>query len=167
MKTLTLFFVCTLFLFSCQTKPQQYFSSCPEIDMIRNGNAAYVAGDWKALRAIYADTAKILNNTWMNDATAPDEFVAQLQGVVGNYSEYGIGGDAVYEMIVTDKGEKWVHNWLLWKGKHKNGTEVQFPIHLSFRIAEGKVVTQVNMYDRLPAYLASHPVTVADAATPK
>lgn len=134
--------------------------------MIRNGNAAYVAGDWKGLRAIYADTAKILNNTWMKNATPPDEFVAQLHGVVDNYSEYGIGEDAVYEMVVTDKGEKWVHNWFLWKGKHNNGTEVQFPISLSFRIVGGKVVTQVNMFDRLPGYLATHPVAVADAATP-
>jgi hypothetical protein len=160
-----LLFLSAATLLSCQTRQQQFFTSCPEIDLVKKMNAAYVSGDWQAMRSGYADTAKVYDNTWRDakPLTAGD-FLAGLQAAVGDYSEYSIAGDAVYEMIVTDDGQKWVHNWFLWKGVHKNGTEVRMPIHLSLMIVGDKVVTQVNMYNVLPAYLATQPTSVADAS---
>ena len=166
MKKLMIFLFGNVLLFSCQTRPQQYFTTCPEIDVIKNTNAAYVEGDWKAMRAAYADTAKIYDNTWDADQfTTADDFVRGLETSVKDYSEYAIGEDAVFEMIVTDKAEKWVHNWFLWKGTHNNGKEVEIPIHLSFKMVDNKVALQVNMYNVLPFYLAAQPMPVAGVPT--
>jgi hypothetical protein len=164
MKKLVLILASALLLMACQPKPQQYFTSSPEIDMVKKANAAYVANDWKTMRAIYSDNARIYDNTWDSlKAITPDAFITALQTSLENYSEHSLGDDAVYEMIVTDEGEKWVHNWFLWKGKHNNGKTVEMPIHLSFRIVDSKVAFQVNMYNVLPAFLAGQAMPVAAA----
>jgi hypothetical protein len=164
MKKLIVILASAAFVFSCQTKPQQFFTASPEIELIKKANAAYEAGDWKTMRAIYSDTAKVYNNTWdMASVSSPDDFLNGLRATLEKYNEYDLSDDAVYEMIVTDQGQKWVHNWFVWKGKTKNGLEVQMPINLSFLIVDGKVVLQSNIYNVLPAYLAEHPMPVADA----
>jgi hypothetical protein len=168
MKKLLLLFTAAVLLLSCQTKPQQYFTSCSEIDIVKTTNAAYNAGDWKKMRASFADTAKILNNTWtMAEGMSADDFIKALETGAGNYSSYKIADDAIYEMVVNDAGEKWVHNWFLWSGIHKNGKDVKMPIHLSFRMVDNKIAFQVCMFNALPGYLAAHPEPIAVAETTK
>jgi hypothetical protein len=169
MKKLLLFFMVAGMLAACQQeKPGQYFASSPEIDLVKKANADYVAGNWDVMKSAYADTAKVYDNVWdRSQQVTADDFLKSLKGRAEKYSEYKISDDAIYEMIVTDKGEKWVHNWFLWTGKHKNGKEVEIPIHISFLVVDNKIAFQVNMYNVLPAYLAENPPPLADAGTAK
>lgn len=166
MKKVILFFIPVLLLLACQTESvkQQYFTSSPEIDLVRKGNAAYAAGNWQELRSMYADTAKVYDNVWEDSlALSPDNFISALQTSVENYTEYTIADNAIYEMVINDEGQTWVHNWFLWKGKHKNGMDVSIPIHLSFQVVDDKVAFQANMYNTLPAYLADNAKPAADS----
>ncbi|MEX2234669.1 MAG: hypothetical protein WD824_21065 [Cyclobacteriaceae bacterium] len=168
MKNLFSLFALGLILFSCQTAPKQYFANSPEIEMIKKANAAYVSGDWNAMRSVYADTAKIYHNTWDAEvALNVDDFIKGMQTTAANYNTYKLSDDAVYEMIVTDEGQKWVHNWFLWSGTHKNGVEVKIPVNISFLIVDNKVAMQVNMFNALPGYLAENPASIVSAETEK
>ena len=91
MKKLLALLTGSVFVLSCQTSPQRYFSSCPEIDLVKSGNAAYVAGDWQTLRALYVDTAKIYDNVWPGDqALSVDDFMNRLQAGLTDMTEYSI-----------------------------------------------------------------------------
>lgn len=167
MKNLACALIVAVILFSCQTAPKQYFSASPEIELIKKTNAAYVSGDFKTMRTAYVDTAKVYDNTWDPEkALTPDGFLTALQTNLEKYSEYKIGDDAIYEMIINDEGQKWVHNWFLWSGKHENGTVVEMPIHISFLMVDNKVAFQANMYNMVPAYLANQPQPLAQVETP-
>jgi hypothetical protein len=154
-------------LMACQQPAKQYFESSPEIDMVKKGNEAYVNRDWAALRAIYADTAKVANNAWMPDKfQTPDQFIESMKMEAESLTDIKISDDAIYNMIVTDKGEKYVLNWFNWSAKTKDGKEVMTPVHLVFQIAGGKVAFMAAIYDNLPVYLALQPAA-PPAAAPK
>jgi hypothetical protein len=151
-----------LLLLACQQPAKQYFESSGEIDMVKKGNQAYVDRDWATLRAMYADTARIANNAWTPDKfDTPDQFIANLKMSVENMTEVKISEDAIYNMIVTDKGEKYVLNWFNWTARTTDGREVMTPVHLVFQIAGGKVVFMAAIYDNLPSYLAAQPLAAA------
>lgn len=154
-----------LALAACQKK--QWFASCPEIDLVKKGNAAYFSGDWTTFRGVYADTCKIYDNVWdAKKAVSPDDFTKGVQTTLANFSEYKMG-ISNYEMVVADNGEKWVHNWFVWQGKHKNGQAIEIPIHITFRVIDDKVVLQANFYNFLPAYLANNPPAPVDTVKRK
>ena len=158
MKKFILLSAAILTMTSCQQPPKQYSEAGPEIDMIKKGNKAYVDRDWATLRSLYADTAKVADNVWTPDKfITVDQFIDAIKKDAENFSEVKLSDDGVYNMIVSDKGEKWVLNWINWTGKMKNGKEVSAPIHLAFRIAGDKVAFQVNFYNQLPGYLAMQP----------
>ena len=133
---------------------KQYFTSSPEIDLVKKANEAYFTGDWQSLRSMYADTAKFWFNTWMGGEVGPDRYIEMLKSGVTDLMEYKMSDDAIYEMVITDKGEHWVHNWFLYSTKHKNGKEIGVPVHLSTMIVDGKVCYQVLIGNALPGYLA-------------
>jgi hypothetical protein len=164
MKKPMLLLAAVTLLVSCQPDSKQHFTSSPEIDLIKKSNAAYVAGNWKTMRTVYADTAKVFGNTWhKNQGITAGEFIKQLEANAANYSDYKISEDAIYEMVITDTGEKWVYNWFQWSGTHKNGTKVKMPIHIAFLIVNGKVAFQAHYFDQLPAFLAENPLPVVKA----
>ncbi len=139
---------------ACQ--PRQYFTDCPEIDLVKKGNAAYVAGDWETLKSCYGDTARIWDNSLdMAKSITADQYIESMKASLADFSSYSIGEDAVYEMVVTDDGQHWVHNWFEWKGVTRNGKEVVTPVNVSFRVEGGKVQWQIDIYNALPLYLAS------------
>ena len=152
MKKPILFLSVLLLAAACGQK--QYFTSCPEIDLIKKTNNAYFSGDWQTLRSSFSDTAKIWNITWMGQEIGPDAYVEMLKSGVADLAEYKMSDDAIYEMVITDKGEHWVHNWFLYSTKHKNGKEIGVPVHLSTMIVDGKVCYQVLIGNALPGYLA-------------
>lgn len=141
---------------ACQKK--QYYTASSEIDLVKKGNEAYLKADWETLKSLYADTAKILVNKWMGEEISVDQFIEMEKAEVGTLSEYKIGDDAIYEMVELDNGVRWVHTWLLWSGKYKNGKEVRTPVHISTQVLNGKAVWQGFIVDTLPGYLAQPPV---------
>ena len=154
MKKLIFFILLATTIVSCQKK--QYFTECPEIDLIKKGSDAYVKGDWDRLRALYADTVKILFNTWDNkQAMNLDQFIELEKNGAASYASYKIGDDAIYEMVITDEGEHWVHTWLNHTSTLKNGKSVSNPVHISSLVAGGKVVWQGFILDNLQGYLAA------------
>lgn len=168
MKKPMLLLVAVTLLLSCKPNSKQHFTSSPEIDLIKKSNAAYVSGDWETMRTAYADTAKIFGNTWhTEEGINADDFIKDLRTNAANYSQYKISGDAIYEMVTTDQGQKWVYNWFQWSGTHKNGTEVKMPIHIAFLIVNGKVVFQAHYFNQLPAFLAENPLPVVNAEVVK
>lgn len=155
MKKLSFFALGLLALAACQEK--QYFKESPEIDLVKKGIAAYFSGDWDTFRAGYADTAKIAVNVWDEDNwVGPDAYIEGLKSNLTNYAEYKIGG-SVYEMIVTDEGDKWVHAWFLHSGKTNGGKDATTPVNVSFFVKDNKIAMQIDIFNALPGYLARQP----------
>ena len=158
MKTLTVLFIVTGVFVSCQQK--QYFTSSPEIDLIKKCDESYLKGDWTTNRSFYHDTATIYVNTWGREELTPDQAVEFLKTGVADYKEYTLAKDGVYEMVITPEGQHWVHNWTEWKGIHKNGKEVRVVANISWRVENSKVVFAGFIFDTLPGYLAAQADTV-------
>jgi hypothetical protein len=163
MKPFTMTLFAMVMLAACQQSPRQYFTSSPEIDLVRKGNAAYLAGDWETFRSCYGDTARIWDNSWdPTKGITPDQYIESMKASLANLSSYSIGDDAIYEMVVTDNGQHWVRNWFEWKGVTKTGMEVTAPVNVSFLVENGKVQWQVDIYNALPLYLASQTDTTTN-----
>lgn len=143
----------TVGISSCQQK--QVFSESTEIDLIKSANQAYLKGDWEAFRALYADTARILINTW-NDRLTPDEVTEQFRSGLADIAEYKIS-DEISQMVITDKGEHQVSQWFEWTGKHKNGKEIRTVVYLFCQVENNKIVFSGLIYNTLPFYLAAQP----------
>lgn len=158
MKKLCYWALALVVLSACQQQPKQYFTSSPEIDLVKKGNAAYIAHDWATMRSLYSDTAKIADNVWDNSKfMSADDFVKRLAADTMTFASEKIGDDAIYEMVVNDQGEKWVHNWFNLTGTLKNGKQVSSPIHLVCQFVNDKIVFQGAIYNQLPVYLAMQP----------
>jgi hypothetical protein len=143
-----------LLLFSCQQ--QQYFTSSPEIDLVKKADAAYFARDWQTLRSVYADTSKTWINAWhtQEEGVSIDKLIDSYRTGLKNY-ESCRAQNQEYEMIINDKGEKWVHCNLVWSGKTKRGKEVSVPVHFTSMVVNNKVVYHNLYYDSFPLYSAT------------
>ncbi|MDL5050144.1 hypothetical protein QQ054_29485 [Oscillatoria amoena NRMC-F 0135] len=153
MKNPVIISILTVTLLACQEK--QYFTSSPEIDLIKRQQEAYLKGDWATLRSFYHDTATIYANTWGHGKLSPDQLTERQRKGVEDYSEYALAKDGVYELLINDRGEYWVHNWTEWRGVHKNGKEVRVVVNISFRVANNKIVFAGFIYDTLPLVMAA------------
>lgn len=158
MKKLLFLSLTVLCITACQQSKNQYFESSPEIDIVKQAVKAYLNKDWDAYSSIYSDTAKIAANAW-----SPDKFITLDQHIenekagVENFTDIKISDDAVYKMIITDKGEKWVLIWFNWSAKTKNGKEISTPVHEGLRFVGDKVVFHFANYNELPIYLGLLP----------
>lgn len=144
---------------ACQQK-KQYFTSAPEIDLVKKVDQSYASADWETLRGTYADTTKIWLNTWGGqDAISVDTLMARLQTARANYTDVKMGEPIVYEMIETDDGTRWVHRWTRWDVTHKNGKSFSYPSHASFMVSDGKIRGAGYIFNALPGYLANQDST--------
>jgi len=143
---------------ACQKK--QYFKESPEIDLVKKGAENYLKADWAALSALYADTAKVVINSWTETKTVSEFIEWEKQGVA-NYASYKIEDDAIYEMVITDDGEHWVHTWLGHTATLKNGKTVSGLVNIATRVENGKVVFQAFAADNLATFLAMQDSTAA------
>ena len=126
----------------------RYTQSSAEIDATKAVIAAYEAQDWEALKAPYADTAKVYHNT-DTEAMSIDEVIASHKEAIAMYASYGFVKDkGDLEMVVTDKGETWVNYWGLWKGTMgASGNEIEVPVHLTSQWVDGKVVKEYGYWN--------------------
>lgn len=144
--------------FGCQQPVQQYFESSPEIDIVKNSVKAYLSKDWSTYRSMYADTAKIAGNVWSTDKFITlDKHIENEKANTENFTDIKISDDIVYNMIITDKGEKWVLMWFNWSAKAKNGIEVSTPVHEGLKFVGDKVVFHFANFNELPFYHAFQP----------
>ena len=147
--------ILSVLLLAAACGQKQYFTSSPEIDLVKKANEAYFNSDWESLRSMYSDTAKIWFNTWMGSEIGPDAFIDMLKSGVADLTEYKMSDDAIYEMIITDNGDHWVHNWLLYTVKYNNGKEASVPVHISAMVKDGKIYNLALIVNALPGYLAA------------
>ena len=152
MKTFLSILVFAVTFSACQKK--QYFTSCLEIDLVKKGNELYLKGDWAGLKALYADTTKVLVNSWFGGEMTADQFHEIEKADVATMAEYSIGDDGIYEMVINDQGEHWVHAWFNWKATYKNGKSVSTVVHISSQVENNKIVWQGFVLDTLPSYLS-------------
>ena len=148
----------TICFVACQQPKKQYFEASPEIDNVKKSLQAFLSQDWATFRSIYADSAKIAANTsdkekFINN----DQHIEEEKAMYASFIDIKIGDDAVYNMVITDKGEKWVLIWFNFSAKTKDGVEVKGTGHEKFLFVDGKVVFQKNYYDNLPFYIAMQP----------
>ncbi|MGB5361022.1 MAG: nuclear transport factor 2 family protein [Eudoraea sp.] len=153
MKKILLLFLAAVFFMSCKNAEPKYFSSSPEIDEVKALVKDYNAGDWTAWMTHYADTAKIQHNT-LEDST-PAELLEGFKDLLAGTSSYGFTDkDIFYEMVIDDKGEKWVNFWGTWEGTiAANNQKLVIPVHLTSQFVNGKIVEEHGYYD-LSEYMA-------------
>ena len=70
-----------------------------------------------------------------------------------NTSSYKIDPQ-VWESIVTEDGEHWVHFWGVWLG-HNSATDKDYeiPVHLTMLVVENKIVLQGDFFNDTQATL--------------
>ena len=145
MKKLLLVAFCVLSITACQK--QRYFTSSPEIDLAKKSIEAYENGDWEQWVSKYADDAKIYHNNWDKSKSSTDA-VAGHKAMLTNFSSYKYMDDPIFfEMIIDDKGEKWVHYWAVWQGVSIDGKELKIPLHMASNYKDGKVVAEYGFWD--------------------
>lgn len=159
MKKVCVFLLLAFAFTACQKK--QYFTESPEIELVKKGADSYLKADWAALSSLYADTAKVIMNSWTKTMTVAEFIEAEKQGVA-NYTSYKIEDGAIYESVITDKGESWVHTWLGHTATLKNGKTVTGVVHIATQVLNGKVVFQVFVFDNLQTHLAMEDSTAGE-----
>jgi hypothetical protein len=156
----------TIVLFTaCQkNEPQRYFSSSPEIDAVKALIKDYEDANWEKWITQYADTAKIYHNSLKS--VSPTELEKGFKETLTDFSSYKFSDDDIfYEMIIDDKGEKWVYFWGTWEGiLAANGKQITVPVHLASRFANGKIVREFAYYDNVPVMLAINEIKAAKMA---
>lgn len=141
--------------FSCKQTEIRYTQNSPEIDQVKGLVSDYLSGNWDTFQARYADTAKLYHNTWDNPIT-PGQRLGDTQAMLSNFSDYTFIEDrSEYEMVITDKGEKWVNFWGVWKGVMiANSKEIVTPVHITARFVDGKIVSEYGYWDTAPLMMA-------------
>lgn len=159
-----------IFLFvACQSNVKQFTMTSPEIDEAKALVKDYHEGNWEAWATHYADTAKIFHNTWdENKGATPAETAESLKAILSNLSTYHFeekDGLPWYEMVTNDKGSTWVYFWGNWKGTlAANNKEIEIPVHLALRFANGKIAREEGFYNLSEFTAALQEIETAKAA---
>jgi len=158
----------TLILFTaCQKKETiRYTSTSPEIDVVKALVRDYQDGNWEGWMTHYADTAKAFHNTIV-PATAKD-LQEGLKGTLERLSAYGFSDkDIFYEMIIDDKGDKWVYFWGTWEATvAESNKKLVVPVHLALQFVNSKIVMEYGYYDYSQIMTALNELDVAKMETP-
>jgi hypothetical protein len=143
---------------SCQQEQttKQYFEESPEIEVCKKAVKAFQEGDAETYRSCYADTVRIWHNQyWVKyPGKTIDEQMELLKRVHAMQENYRYEGE-IWEMIIQDNGQNWVHFWAQTHTKLKGDDEkIEFVIHIAFSVVDNKIVYETLVYDNLPFYLA-------------
>lgn len=168
MKKLILLGLSLILFTACQKKePVRYTSTSPEIDVAKALVKDYQDGNWESWMTHYSDTAKAFHNT-IEPATIK-ELQQALNGTVERLSDYGFSDkDIYYEMIIDDKGDKWVYFWGTWEGTVADSNKkLVVPVHLAFQFVDNKIVSEYGYYDYSPIMTAFNELDAAKMETPE
>ncbi len=134
---------------SCQAPAEkQYFSESPEIDLGKKVIEAYLSGNFEAYSEFYSDTATIYRNNYDDEAAMSwQEYVVDLKEGIEPASSYTMDSP-IWEMIVTDEGDHWVHLWAVWQGSvEATGKTYNIPAMSSMLVVNNKIVIQSDIYN--------------------
>lgn len=155
-KLFYLFFAVAIFAACNTNQPVRYFSASPEIEITKSSLKHYLDGNWEAMKLLYADTAKVMNNVPEAKGVSVDAAVIDYQRDHELFSSirYVVEED-FFEMAITDEGETWVNYWGLWKGTLKaNGEEYEIPVHITQRFVDQKIVLELGYWNSSAIVLA-------------
>ena len=128
---------------------KQYFTDSPDIDLGKKIIDAYLAQDWDAYSELYSDTARIIRNVnWTtNEGFTVDEYIEDLKVALETASSYTFDPQ-IWESIINDDGQHWVHFWGIWVG-HNTATDKDYeiPVHVSMQVVDNKVVWQGDLFN--------------------
>jgi ketosteroid isomerase-like protein len=142
---------------ACSTKePVRYFSASSEIEITKSTLKHYVAGNWEALKSVYADTAKVMNNVPDRKGISVDSAISDFMQEHELFSSISyVAEEDFFEMVVTDEGETWVNYWGLWKGTLiATGEEFEIPVHITQRFENQKIVREHGYWNSSEVALA-------------
>ena len=150
MKSLLFTLVAGLIIVSCQVPVEkQYFSESSDIDLGKKLMDAYLAQDWDAYPALYADTARIWRNkNWTKDeGFTVQQYIDDLKIPLETTSSYQFDPHN-WESIINKDGDHWVHFWGVWLG-HSSATnkDYEIPVHFSMQIVDNKIVQQGEFFN--------------------
>lgn len=133
---------------SCEQKETRYTQQSPEIDLVKKHIANYNTKNYDMKASMLADSSKSLFNSKKNPILNKD-IVAYHKANDANYSKREfLEKDQEFEMVVTDDGETWVNAWLDWQATlAANGKVIDMPVHMTFRIIDGKIVRELGYWD--------------------
>ncbi len=165
MKKLVCLILLTAVFTGCQKK--QWYGSCPEIDLVKKVDDSFLNNDMAVWRAAYADTARIFFNDMIAPPLSPDTLALRLKDTRESYGSLKMSRP-IYEMIVTDDGDQWVHRWCQWEATTKNGKAYTWASQASFLVSDGKIRMAGYVVNSLPGYLVNQPEAPAtvETATP-
>lgn len=148
MKNLFLILLTLVLISSCEQKETRYTQQSPEIDLVKKHIDNYNTKNYDLVVSVLADSSKSFFNSKKNPILHQD-IIAYHEANDANYSKRGfLEKDAEFEMVVTDEGETWVNAWLDWQATiAATGKVVDMPVHMTFRMADGKIVTEYGYWD--------------------
>lgn len=126
----------------------RYTQSAQEIDLIKELEAAYNAGNWEKFVSYYhADAVADHNGTTVN----PKGLAAGMQATIEECSYYSLNlPSSELERIINDRGEVWVNAWGSWQGVLKGSTDtIKTSVHVAFEFKGSKIAREFAMYDNL------------------
>ncbi len=146
MKNLIYVLLAVISISACKQE-QRYFSSSPEIDVVKAGIAAYEAGEWDTWKSHFTDNGEVYVNS--PDSITVDERLKGLQEMASALSTYGfVDKGQFYEMIIDDDKETWVNFWGQWSGTFKyNEKKISVPVHLTLQFIDGKISEEHVYFD--------------------
>jgi len=151
MKRIVIALLVVGFFWACKEQgPARYTVTSVEIDEAKALLSEYEKGDWEAWMTHYADTAKVYHNS--NTAVTAAEALDAHKGALTNVSAYDFADEGQFtEMIIDDKGEKWVYFWGTWEGTlSANGEKMELPVHLAMQFVDNKIVEEYGFWDNSP-----------------
>lgn len=159
-------FALLLLLTSCQQEqPQkQYFEASPEIEIAKSAIKAYLDGDMDAFRAHYADSAIVWHNEYFlkYPGRSIDAHVEGLKTSIPAFEYYYYEGD-MWEMVINDKGGKWVHFYGNWVAKYKEADEeFDIVVHIAFGVSNGKIHSEAGFWDNQKFDLAQQKLDIEE-----
>ncbi len=139
-----------LIIASCQAPAEkQYFTESQDIDLGKKLIEAYLAGNWDSYPELYADTARIWRNiNWTTtEGITVQQYVDTLQSALEPISSYEMEPQ-IWESIINNDGEHWVHLWTVWKG-HSDATNKDYEIvvNVVMLVVDNKIVAQGDIFN--------------------
>lgn len=155
-KMFFLLFAVAIFAACNTNQPVRYFSASPEIEITKSSLKNYLDGNWEAMKLLYADTAKVMNNVPDAKGVSVDAAMTDYQRdhELFSFMSY-VAGEDFFEMAITDQGETWVNYWGLWKGTLKaTGEEFEIPVHITLQFVDQKIVREHGYWNSSAIALA-------------
>ncbi len=148
MKNLFILILTLAVVTACEQKDTRYTQQAPEIDLVKKHIDNYNKVNYDMAASVLADSSRSFFNTKDNPISNKD-IVAYHKANDANYSSRKfLDTDQEFEKVVTDKGDTWVNAWLKWQATlAANGKVINMPVHMTFKIIDGKIVQEHGYWD--------------------